>query len=335
MSEVEKDVKSIKTIAVLCSGGDSPGMNCAIRAVVRTCVANDIEIYGIRRGFAGLLEGSQHKMDAASVGNILQKGGTILQTSRCPEFMQPEIRREAAHILKRKNIDALVVIGGNGSFNGAWELHKEHGVPVVGIPGTIDNDIEGTDYSIGFDTAVQTAIEAVDKIRDTAHSHDRTFIVEVMGRKSPAIALHVGLCTGAENIIFPVQDESNVDVDTIAADIKRGLKRGKGSSIIIAAEGETEGLSHYVHNKLLEDHKIDSRVCILGHIQRGGNPTGRDRFIATQMGHLAVKSLLEGKTAIVTAEQNGQVVIEDLEKCLGKKFEVEEKYVDMVRTLSK
>ncbi|EPZ51983.1 6-phosphofructokinase [Bacteriovorax sp. BAL6_X] len=335
MSEAEKDVKSIKTIAVLCSGGDSPGMNCAIRAVVRTCIANDIEIYGIRRGYAGLLEGSQHKMDAASVGNILQKGGTILQTSRCPEFMQPEIRKEAAHILKRKNIDALIVIGGNGSFNGAWELHKEHGVPVVGIPGTIDNDIEGTDYSIGFDTAVQTAIEAVDKIRDTAHSHDRTFIVEVMGRKSPAIALHVGLCTGAENIIFPVQDESNVDVDTIAADIKRGIKRGKGSSIIIAAEGETEGLSRYVHNKLLQDHKIDSRVCILGHIQRGGNPTGRDRFIATQMGHLAVKSLLEGKTAIVTAEQNGQVVIEDLEKCLGKKFEVEDKYVDMVKTLSK
>lgn len=335
MSEEKNTKNKINSIAVLCSGGDSPGMNCAIRAVVRTCLANDIEIYGIRRGYAGLLEGSQHKMDAASVGNILQKGGTILQTSRCPEFHKPEIRAEAAHILKRKNIDALIVIGGNGSFNGAWELHNEHGIPVAGIPGTIDNDIEGTDYSIGFDTAVQTAIEAVDKIRDTAHSHDRTFIVEVMGRKSPAIALHVGLCTGAENIIFPTQEENEVDIDTIAKDIKRGLKRGKGSSIIIAAEGETEGLSHYVHNELLNKHQIDSRVCILGHIQRGGNPTARDRFIATQMGHLAVKSLLDGKTSIVTAEQNGQVVIEDLEKCLGKKFEVEEKYVEIVKTLSK
>lgn len=327
--------KKIKKIAVLCSGGDSPGMNCAIRAVVRTCIANGIEINGIRRGFAGLLEGSQHKMEAASVGNILQKGGTILQTSRCPEFLKPEIRTEAAHILRRKDIDALIVIGGNGSFSGAWELHKEHGIPIIGIPGTIDNDIEGTDYTIGFDTAVQTAIEAVDKIRDTAHSHDRTFIVEVMGRKSPAIALHVGLCTGAENIIFPVQEEKEVDIKTIAKDIKRGLKRGKGSSIIIAAEGETEGLSHYVHNQLLEEHEIDSRVCILGHIQRGGNPTARDRFIATQMGHLAVKSLMNGETAIVTAEQNGQIVAVEFEKCLGKKFEVEKKYVEMVKTLSK
>ncbi len=330
-----KSEKKIKSIAVLCSGGDSPGMNCAIRAVVRTCLSHGIEIYGIRRGYAGLLEGSHHKMDAASVGNILQKGGTILQTSRCPEFMKAEIRTEAAHILKRKGIDALVVIGGNGSFNGAWALHKEHGIPVVGIPGTIDNDIEGTDYTIGFDTAVQTAIEAVDKIRDTAHSHDRTFIVEVMGRKSPAIALHVGLCTGAENIVFPVQEESEVDIKTIAKDIKRGLRRGKGSSIIITAEGETEGLSRYVHNKLLEDHDIDSRVCILGHIQRGGNPTGRDRFMATQMGHLAIKSLLNGETAIVTAVQDGQVVAANFENCLGKKFEVEEKYVEIVKTLSK
>ena len=279
MSEENK----IKSIAILCSGGDSPGMNCAIRSAVRTAIANDLKVYGIRRGYAGLLEGSITEMDVSSVGNILQHGGTILQTSRCPEFLDADIRKEAAHILKRKGIDALVIIGGNGSFNGAWALNQEQGVKIAGIPGTIDNDISGTDYAIGFDTAVQTAVEAVDKIRDTASSHDRTFIVEVMGRKSPAIALHVGMCTGAENIIFPTKDEK-IDFDQIAADIKRGIKRGKGSSIIIASEGRKVGLSHRVQDELAKNHQIDSRVCILGHIQRGGNPTAQDRFIEFSLG---------------------------------------------------
>ncbi|MBT5096168.1 MAG: ATP-dependent 6-phosphofructokinase, partial [Halobacteriovoraceae bacterium] len=188
MSTTTKKTK-IKNIAILCSGGDSPGMNCAIRAVVRTAIGHGLNVYGITKGYSGLLEGNFKKMDASSVGNILQHGGTILQTSRCPDFEKSEIRTEAAHILKRKNIDALIVIGGNGSFNGAYKLHREHQIPVIGIPGTIDNDISGTDYTIGFDTAVQTAVDAVDKIRDTAHSHARTFIVEVMGRKSPAIAM--------------------------------------------------------------------------------------------------------------------------------------------------
>ncbi|EQC52243.1 6-phosphofructokinase [Bacteriovorax sp. DB6_IX] len=322
----------IKSVAVLCSGGDSPGMNCAIRSVVRTAIGNGLDVYGIQRGYAGLLEGNVKKMDASSVGNILQHGGTILQTSRCPEFHQPEIRTEAAHILKRKGIDALIVIGGNGSFNGAWELHKEHGVLVAGIPGTIDNDIEGTDYSIGFNTAVQTAVEAVDKIRDTAHSHDRTFVVEVMGRKSPEIALHVGLCTGAENIILPTKDEINYD--QIAADIKRGIKRGKGSSIIIAAEGEKEGLSHRVKDELLNKHGIDSRVCILGHIQRGGNPTAHDRFLASQMGYIAVESLCRGEKAIVTAQRKGKILAVPFEECLGKKFNTDPEFLDIVKTLS-
>lgn len=323
----------IKTIAVLCSGGDSPGMNCAIRSVVRTAIAKGLEVYGIQRGFAGLLEGNVRKMDVSSVGNILQHGGTVLQTSRCPEFLQPDIRKEAAHILRRKGIDALIVIGGNGSYNGAWELHQEHGVPVVGIPGTIDNDIEGTEYSIGFDTAVQTAVEAVDKIRDTAHSHERTFIVEVMGRKSPAIALHVGLCSGAENIIFPTNDE-NLNVDSIAEDIKRGIKRGKSSSIIIAAEGEVEGLSHRVKDELLSKHNIDSKVCILGHIQRGGNPTANDRFIASQMGYHAVQALVDGKLASATVQKNGKIFADELKNCLGKKFDVDPAMVEIVKTLS-
>mgnify|MGYP000082448193 CR=1 FL=1 len=329
MSESNK----IKSIAVLCSGGDSPGMNCAIRSVVRTAIANEIDVYGIQRGYAGLLEGNIRKMDASSVGNILQHGGTILQTSRCPEFHEEDIRKEAAHILKRKNIDALVVIGGNGSFSGAWALHSEHGIPVMGIPGTIDNDIEGTNYTIGFDTAVQTAIEAVDKIRDTAHSHDRTFIVEVMGRKSPAIALHVGLCTGAENIVFPTKDH-NIDIDAIAGDIKRGIERGKGSSIIIAAEGEKEGLSHSIQKELHEKHKIDSKVCILGHIQRGGNPTANDRFLASQMGYIAVKSLLDGHKAMVSAFRDGKVLAVPFKECLGKKFDVDPNMIDVVKTLS-
>ncbi len=323
----------IKSIAVMCSGGDSPGMNCAIRSVVRTAIANDLEVYGIQRGYAGLLEGNLKKMEASSVGNILQHGGTILQTSRCPEFHKAEIRTEAAHILSRKGIDALVVIGGNGSFNGAWSLHQEHSVPIVGIPGTIDNDIEGTSYTIGFDTAVQTAIESVDKIRDTAHSHDRTFIVEVMGRKSPAIALHVGLCTGAENIVFPSKDH-NINVEDIATDIKRGIERGKGSSIIICAEGETEGLSHWIQKELNKKYEINSKVCILGHIQRGGNPTANDRFLASQMGYVAIKSLLAGETAVVTAFREGKVVSAPFKECLGKKIDVDPQMVDVVKTLS-
>jgi 6-phosphofructokinase 1 len=322
----------IKSVAVLCSGGDSPGMNCAIRSVVRTAISKGLEVYGIQRGYAGLLEGNVKKMDASSVGNILQHGGTILQTSRCPEFHEVDIRTEAAHILKRKGIDALIVIGGNGSFNGAWALHNEHGVPVAGIPGTIDNDIEGTDYSIGFDTAVQTAVEAVDKIRDTAHSHDRTFVVEVMGRKSPDIALHVGLCTGAENIILPTKEK--IDFDQIAADIKRGMNRGKGSSIIIAAEGEKEGLSHRVKDELLNKHGIDSRVCILGHIQRGGNPTAHDRFLASQMGYIAVESLFNGEKAVVTAQRDGKILAVPFKECLGKKFNTDPQFLDIVKTLS-
>lgn len=326
----EKTTKP-KTIAVLCSGGDSPGMNCAIRAVVRTALGEGLNVYGIKRGFAGLLQGSFIEMNASSVGNIIQHGGTILQTSRCPEFHDEEIRREAFHILKRKKVDGLIVIGGNGSYNGAHALQKEHGIPVVGIPGTIDNDIEGTDYSIGFDTAVQTAVEAVDKIRDTAHSHARNFIVEVMGRKSPAIALHVGVCTGAENIVFP-SDEINHE--QIANDIIRGIKRGKSSSIIICAEGETPGLSYKIQNSLKEKSGIDAHVCILGHIQRGGNPSAIDRFLASRMGYVAVKALLEGESSVATSYVTGEVITTPLEKSLGKKTDYLPHFIELARALS-
>lgn len=322
---------SIKKIAVLCSGGDSPGMNCAIRAVVRTGIGAGLEVYGIQKGYAGLLEGAIRELSVSSVGNIIQHGGTMLQTSRCPEFMTEEGRREGANILKRKKIDALIVIGGDGSYNGAHKLHMEHGIPVIGIPGTIDNDIDGTDYTIGFDTAVQTAVEAVDKIRDTANSHARTFIVEVMGRKSPAIALKVGICTGAENVILPTSD---VDFKKIAADIDRGIKRGKTSSIIIAAEGEVEGISHSIQKNLKEQFNLSAHVCILGHIQRGGNPTPTDRMIASEMGHVAVKALLDKQICSATVFRNGKVMIAPLTDCLRKKNEFDESEVNLLTALS-
>ncbi|PIP90516.1 MAG: 6-phosphofructokinase [Bdellovibrionales bacterium CG12_big_fil_rev_8_21_14_0_65_38_15] len=322
----------IKTIAVLTSGGDAPGMNAAIRSVVRTGIARGLKVWGIQRGYAGLLEGAFREMDASSVGNILQHGGTILQTSRCPEFHQAETRREAVNLLKRKKIDGLIVIGGDGSFNGAHQMWLEHQFPVVGIPGTIDNDISGTEYTIGFDTAVQTAIEAVDKIRDTASSHARTFIVEVMGRRSPAIALHTGVCTGAENIVLPSE---NVDPSQIASDIQRGVKRGKNSSIIIVAEGEKPGLvSYQIQESLKKDHQIDAHVCVLGHIQRGGHPSAIDRFLAARMGYEAVERMIAGEYPVVSVYVNGHVGVAPLSECLKKRVESAPGHLELARTLS-
>lgn len=322
---------SIKKVAVLCSGGDSPGMNCAIRAVVRTAIGENLRVYGIQKGYEGLLENNIRELNVSSVGNILQHGGTILQTSRSKEFRTPEGRKKAFDILKKHQIDALIVIGGDGSFNGAMKLHEESGIAVVGIPGTIDNDISGTDYTIGFDTAVQNAVDAVDKIRDTANSHARTFIVEVMGRKSPAIALKVGICTGAENVVLPT---ATIDYQKIAGDIDRGIKRGKTSSIIIAAEGEEAGIGYTIQKNLLEQFKVDAHVCILGHIQRGGNPTPTDRLVASQMGHQAVKAVLAGQNASATVYRNGRVTVAPLSECLTKKNEFDVSEVELLTSLS-
>lgn len=323
--------KKLNRIAVLCSGGDSPGMNCAIRAVVRTAVGHGLKVYGIQKGYAGLLENNIRELFASSVGNILLHGGTVLQTSRSTEFRTPEGRKKAAAILKKHKIDALVVIGGDGSYNGAMALHKEHNISVMGIPGTIDNDISGTDYTIGFDTAVFNAVEAVDKIRDTANSHARTFIVEVMGRKSPAIALKVGICTGAENVVLPTE---KINFKKIAGDIDRGIKRGKTSSIIIAAEGEVSGIGYTIQKNLKEKFKVDAHVCILGHIQRGGNPTPTDRLIASQMGSQAVSSLIDGHIAGATVFLNGKVSISPLIDCLRKKNEFDVSEVELLTALS-
>lgn len=318
-------------IGILCSGGDSPGMNCAIRAVVRTALFNGIQVTGIKRGYAGLLRGEFQTMNLSSVGNIIQRGGTMLQTSRSPEFMKPIFRKKAVEILRAQRIEALVVIGGDGSFNGAKQLWEEHNFPVVGIPGTIDNDISNTEYTIGFDTAVQTAIEAVDRIRDTAHSHARTFLVEVMGRNSSSIALKVGVCTGAENILLP---HDKVNHQKLVDDIQRGIARGKDSSIIVVAEGPVAGRSYEIQNVLKDMYHMDTHVVILGHIQRGGSPTSNDRFIASQMGNLAVESLMEGKFPVVTVVQKGKVLVTDLDNCTTKADNNFAEYLTLAQTLS-
>lgn len=322
---------AVTHIGLLCSGGDAPGMNCAIRAVVRTALFHGIQVTGIKRGYAGLLKGEFMSMNPSSVGNIIQRGGTILQTSRCPEFMKPEFRKKAVELLRKEGIEALVVIGGDGSFNGAKLLFDEHKFPVVGIPGTIDNDISGTDYTIGFDTAVQTAIEAVDRIRDTAHSHARTFLVEVMGRNSSAIALKVGVCTGAENVLFP---HDNVDHQKIVDDIQRGMARGKESSIIIVAEGPIGGRSYDIQKVLKEKYKMEAHVAILGHIQRGGSPNANDRFIASQMGNIAVEALLGGNYPSVTVVRQGKVLMAPINECVTKSNHNLTEHQTLAQTLS-
>jgi 6-phosphofructokinase 1 len=321
----------IKKIGILCSGGDSPGMNAAIRAVTRTAIGHDLKVVGIKGGFSGIFKKDFIPLEVSSVGNIIQRGGTILLSSRCPEFHEKEFRKKAALILRKEKIDALVCIGGDGTFKGAYIFQNENNFPVMGIPGSIDNDISGTDYTIGFDTAIQTAVEAVDKIRDTAFSHERNFIVEVMGRSAPEIALTVGICTGAENVIF---DPLKIDYEKISATIKRGVKRGKKSSIIITCEGSKPGMSYKIQKNLLKAYDIDSKVCILGHIQRGGSPTARDRVMASEMGHLIVKSLISNKFSKVSVFRKGQIFLADLKECQETKNDLDPKRLEIIRDLS-
>ena len=307
--------KEIKTIAMLTSGGDSPGMNCVIRSIVRTAVGHGIKVYGIHRGFTGLLNNNFIEMNASSVGNIIQRGGTILNSSRCPEFREKENREKAAQILEDRGVDALIVIGGDGSFKGAIALNEEFKVPVIGIPGTIDNDISGSDYTIGFDTAVQTAIEAVDKIRDTAASNERTFLIEVMGAESSSIAVKVAICTGAENVLLANQE---IDYKGISKTIRKGMRRGKNSSIIIVAEGQKPGRSYDIAKILQSDHEISCKVCVLGHVQRGGSPSANDRFYGSTMGKLAVDSLKAGKKQHAVVVQQSEVKLVPLSECAHK-----------------
>jgi 6-phosphofructokinase 1 len=324
--------KKISRIAVLTSGGDSPGMNAAVRAVVRTGLYYGLEVYGIMRGYQGLLEDDIFKMESRSVANIIQRGGTILKTARCKEFYEPEGRKKAYEILKKRGIEALVIIGGDGSFRGAMKLSSEYDIPCIGIAGTIDKDIVGTDFTIGFDTAVNTAVEAIDKIRDTADAHDRLFIVEVMGRDAGYIALHSGIATGAESILIP---ERKTDIESVINSLVEKERRKKLVNIIVVAEGDEFGGANEIA-KIVKERlpHIDTKVCILGHIQRGGSPSCLDRLMASRMGYHAVESLINGRYNVFVGILNNRVNYIPLENVGKKKGKINEEWMKIVKILA-
>ena len=311
----------IKKIGVLTSGGDSPGMNAAIRSVVRTCAFHDIACVGIYRGYQGLIEGDFKEMGPRSVNNIINKGGTILKSARSMDFRTKEGRAQAYENVKKANIDALVVIGGDGTFTGAEIFNSEYNFPVMGIPGTIDNDIFGTSHTIGYDTALNTAVDAIDKIRDTASSHNRLFFVEVMGRDAGFIALNAGVGAGAEEILIP---EENLGLDRLLESLVKSRKSGKSSSIVVVAEGDKSGknvfeLAEYVEENMPE---YDVRVSVLGHMQRGGSPSCFDRVLASRLGVKAVEMIIENKTNLMIGLKNNTVITTDLEEAITGGHEI-------------
>ncbi|MCM2281370.1 MAG: 6-phosphofructokinase [Bdellovibrionaceae bacterium] len=321
----------IKTIGIYTSGGDAPGMNAAIRAATRVALFHGLEVRGIVGGYPGMLSNEFMPLTQGSMGNILQRGGTILKTGRLPEFHQADVRAKAVANMRAAGIDALVCIGGDGSFTGAHLLFQEHKFPIVGLPGTIDNDIFGTDFTIGFDTAVNVALEAIDRIRDTAASHDRLFIVEVMGRDSGFIAVDVGVAGGAEEIFFP---ENSVTVDEAIDHIKRGMARGKKSSILIAAEGRKPGRAYDLAEAIRKKSGFDAKVCILGHIQRGGSPTAADRILASRLGAAAIETLRKGQCDCMVGVSGGQLTTVPFAQALGKKKAVGRELIELARVLS-
>ena len=324
--------KKVSKIAVLTSGGDSPGMNAAIRAVVRTGNYYGLEVYGVMRGYQGMLEDDIYRMDNRSVANIIQRGGTILKTARCKEFHTKEGRQKAYDNLKGRGIDGLVIIGGDGSFRGAVEFSREYDIACIGIAGTIDKDIYGTDFTIGFDTAVNTAVQAIDKIRDTADAHDRLFIIEVMGRDAGYIALHSGIATGAENILVP---EQKTDLEDIISSLQEKEKRKKLVNLIVVAEGDDFGggneLAELIKQRM---PNIETRVAILGHIQRGGAPTCLDRLIASRMGYHAVESLTVGRHNVFVGIQNNKMNYIPLEKVGKRKGTISPDWMKIVKILA-
>jgi len=321
----------IKHIGVLTSGGDAPGMNAAIRAVVRTAIARDLRVSAIYRGYQGLLDNDIRELGARSVANIIQRGGTILRTARSKRFQEPEARKEAADILHHRGIDALCVIGGDGSFRGASLLHEEHGIPVIGIPGTIDNDIYGTDVTIGFNTALNIALEAVDRLRDTAASHDRLFLVEVMGRNSGHIALNVGVAGGAEAIVIP---ERNSDVGDIADLLIGAERRGKTSSIVVVAEGAFPGGALALQEAIEERSGFEVRTVILGHTQRGGSPSTRDRVLASRLGYMAVEGLIAGHAGVMVGVDKRGTVYPKLQDVWENEKEIDEQLLEIAAVLA-
>lgn len=307
---------TIKRIAVFTSGGDAPGMNAAIRAVVRTASFHNLHIHGINRGYQGMIEGDIVTLERASVGQIIQRGGTILKTARSTEFQTKEGRKQAYESLTAHGIDACIAIGGNGTFTGAKVFQEEYNIPFVGLPGTIDNDIYGTDYTIGFDTAVNTAVDALDKIRDTADSHNRLFFVEVMGRHSGYIALYTGICTGAGSIFLPEEDN---DIDTLVKQLKKSTKRKKLFNLVVVAEGNQNGGAYEIARKVNEQFDgYETKVTVIGHQQRGGSPTAADRLLASRLGHESVNALLNGVKGMALGIVNDQVAYTSFEDAITK-----------------
>ncbi len=325
-------VKRMKRIAVLTSGGDAPGMNAALRAVVRTASFYGLDCVGVYRGYDGLLEADFTPLDSKSVRNILAQGGTILKSARSQRFRTAEGRAEAAGNLRTHGIEGLVVIGGDGTFTGAHKLFEEHQVPVVGIPGTIDNDLYGTDYTIGYDTASNTVVESIDKIRDTANSHNRLFLVEVMGRDAGFIALSSGLATGAISIILP---ERNTSLEALQAAIDQGAERKKTSNIVVVAEGNRLGTPYELADALKQHNPdLDVKVTILGHIQRGGSPSMLDRVNASRLGVAAVEALLNGKSDVMVGIVSGQLTHTHLPMAILNKASLDEDLLRIARILS-
>jgi 6-phosphofructokinase 1 len=324
--------KKVTKIGVLTSGGDSPGMNAAIRAVVRTGLYYGLEVFGIMRGYQGMIEDDIYQMESRSVANIIQRGGTILKSARSKEFFEYEGREKAYNNLKRRGINGLVIIGGDGSFRGAVKFSQEFDIPCIGLAGTIDKDILGTDFTIGFDTAVNTAVEAIDKVRDTMDAHDRIFIIEVMGRDAGYIALHSGITTGAENILIP---ERKTDMNDIIKSLQEKERRKKLVNLIVVAEGDDFGGAIEVE-AVLKEHlpNAEIRFCILGHIQRGGSPTCLDRLIASRMGYHAVECLLEGRHNIFVGIQNNKMNYMPLENAVKNKGKISDEWMKIVKILA-
>ncbi|WP_067622530.1 6-phosphofructokinase [Alicyclobacillus acidiphilus] len=318
----------MKTIAVLTSGGDAPGMNAAIRAVVRTASANDCTVFGVRHGYQGLLDDDLVKLTPESVADMIQRGGTILQTARCEAFKTPEGLQRGVEVLRARHIEGLVVVGGDGSFRGAYSL-AQHGMQTVGIPGTIDNDIHGTDETIGFDTALNTAVEAIDRIRDTASSHDRTYVVEVMGHRSGAIALAVGMAAGATSVLVPEED---LDLQYVLRQLVKGAARGKKHPIVVVAEGAVSGAE--VGEFLKQHIASEVRVTVLGHIQRGGAPSARDRILGGLFGAEAVRLLLDGVTNHMVGMRCGRVAATSFDDVFYQDSQLDLNYHRLIDTLA-
>ena len=323
---------TIKCIGILTSGGDAPGMNAAIRAITRSAIYNGLRVKGIYRGYKGLITGEIQEFKTQNVSNIIQQGGTILKTARCQEFKTPEGRKVAYETMQREEIDALVVIGGDGSLTGARLLAQEYDIPCIGLPGTIDNDLYGTDTTIGYDTALNTILDAVDKIRDTATSHERLFFVEVMGRDAGFLALNGAIAAGAEAAIIP---EFNTEVDQLEEFIKNGFRKSKSSSIVLVAESEiTGGAMHYAERVKNEYPQYDVRVTILGHLQRGGKPTAHDRIIASRMGVASIQALMEGQRNVMIGIENDQIVYVPFSKAIKNDKPIDRELVNVLHELS-